>query len=209
MYIPAHFKIKDTAEIRTFVQAHPFGMLLTNGSKVPDVSHLPMQLLTDDAENDSINIHLSKANPHANELEDGESAVAVFLGTNGYISPRWYAAKDNVPTWNYTAVHAIGTLRKIENEDELMKLVDQLTIEHEAGAESPWRADWSNTKIRNMVKAIVGFEMKVERWEGKKKVGQNRSAEDQASLKRNLEQSDDPAYQFLAQQMKKTNSSKN
>ena len=132
-----------------------------------------------------------------------------MLFRSGYISPRWYAAKDNVPTWNYTAVHAIGTLRKIENEDELMKLVDLLTIEHEAGAESPWRADWSVTKIRKMVKAIVGFEMKVERWEGKKKVGQNRSAEDQASLKRNLEQSDDPAYQFLAQQMKKTNSSKN
>ncbi|HIA34389.1 MAG TPA: FMN-binding negative transcriptional regulator, partial [Candidatus Lambdaproteobacteria bacterium] len=127
---------------------------------------------------------------------------AVFLGTNGYISPRWYAAKDNVPTWNYTAVHAIGTLRKIENEEELMKLVDKLTIEHEAGAKSPWRADWSNSKIRKMVNAIIGFELKVERWEGKEKVGQNRSAEDQASLKRNLENSGDPAYQFLAKQMK-------
>jgi len=202
MYIPADFKMNDTAEIRTFVQAHPFGMLLNNGSGIPAVSHLPMQLLTDNAGNDSINIHLSKANPHAKALEDGESAVAVFLGTNGYISPRWYAAKDNVPTWNYTAVHAIGTLRKIENEDELMKLVDQLTIEHEAGAESPWRADWFVAKIRKMVKAIVGFQLKVERWEGKKKVGQNRSAEDQASLKRNLENSGDPAYQFLAKQMK-------
>ena len=83
-----------------------------------------------------------------------------------------------------------------------MKLVDQLTIEHEAGAESPWRADWSVAKIRKMVNAIVEFELKVERWEGKEKVGQNRSAEDQASLKRNLENSGDPAYQMLAKQMK-------
>ena len=202
MYIPADFKMNDAAEIRAFVQAHPFGTLLTNGKQVPQVTHLSMQLLTDDAENDSLNLHLSKANPHASGLENGESAIAVFVGTNGYISPRWYAAKDNVPTWNYTAVHAIGTLRKIENEEELMKLVDQLTIEHEAGAESPWRADWSVAKIRKMVKAIVGFELKVERWEGKKKVGQNRSAEDQASLKRNLENSGDPAYQMLAKQMK-------
>ena len=202
MYIPADFKMNDAAEIRAFVQAHPFGTLLTNVKQVPQVTHLPMQLLTDDAENDSLNLHLSKANPHASGLENGESAIAVFVGTNGYISPRWYAAKDNVPTWNYTAVHAIGTLRKIENEEELMKLVDQLTIEHEAGAESPWRADWSVAKIRKMVKAIVGFELKVERWEGKKKVGQNRSAEDQASLKRNLENSGDPAYQMLAKQMK-------
>ena len=202
MYIPAHFKIKETAEIRTFVKAHPFGMLLSNGSQGPGVTHLPLQLMTDEEGNDSINIHLSKANPHANTLKDGESVVAVFLGTNGYISPRWYAAKDNVPTWNYTAVHAFGRLRKIEKEAELMKLVDQLTIEHEEGAESPWRADWSVEKIRKMLNAIIGFEMKVERWEGKKKIGQNRSAEDQASLKRNLEKSADPAYQFLAQQMK-------
>jgi len=202
MYIPAHFKIKETAEIRTFVKAHPFGMLLSNGSQVPGVTHLPLQLMTDEEGKDSINIHLSKANPHANTLKDGERVVAVFLGTNGYISPRWYAAKDNVPTWNYTAVHAFGRLRKIEKEAELMKLVDQLTIEHEEGAESPWRADWSVEKIRKMLNAIIGFEMKVERWEGKKKIGQNRSAEDQASLKRNLEKSADPAYQFLAQQMK-------
>ena len=202
MYIPAHFKIKETAEIRTFVKAHPFGMLLSNGSQVPGVTHLPLQLMTDEEGKDSINIHLSKANPHANTLKDGESVVAVFLGTNGYISPRWYAAKDNVPTWNYTAVHAFGRLRKIEKEAELMKLVDQLTIEHEEGAESPWRADWSVEKIRKMLNAIIGYEMKVERWEGKKKIGQNRSAEDQASLKRNLEKSADSAYQFLAQQMK-------
>ena len=202
MYIPAHFKIKETAEIRTFVKAHPFGMLLSNGSQVPGVTHLPLQLMTDEEGKDSINIHLSKANPHANTLKDGERVVAVFLGTNGYISPRWYAAKDNVPTWNYTAVHAFGRLRKIEKEAELMKLVDQLTIEHEEGAESPWRADWSVEKIRKMLNAIIGYEMKVERWEGKKKIGQNRSAEDQASLKRNLEKSADPAYQFLAQQMK-------
>ena len=83
-----------------------------------------------------------------------------------------------------------------------MKLLDNLTIEYEAGVKSPWRADWSNSKIRKMVNAIVGFELKVERWEGKEKVGQNRSTEDQASLKRNLENSVDPAYQFLAKQMK-------
>ena len=83
-----------------------------------------------------------------------------------------------------------------------MKLVDKLTLEHEEGAKSPWRADWSNSKIRKMVNAIVGFELKVERWEGKEKVGQNRSTEDQTSLKRNLKNSVDPAYQFLALQMK-------
>jgi transcriptional regulator len=177
-------------------------MLLSNSSQVPEVNHLPLQPMTDDEENDSINIHLSKANPHGKALENGVNVLAVFLGTNGYISPRWYAEKYKVSTSNYTAVLAFGTLRKIENEDELMTLVDKLTIEHEADAESPWSADWSVEKIRKMLNAIVGFEFKVDRWEGKNKIGQNRSAEDKASHKRNLEKSTDPAYQFLTQQMK-------
>jgi len=50
MYIPAHFNMEDTAEIRTFVKAHPFVMLFSNGSQVPDVTHLPLQLMTDDGE---------------------------------------------------------------------------------------------------------------------------------------------------------------
>ena len=83
-----------------------------------------------------------------------------------------------------------------------MTMVDQLTIEHEIDAESPWSANGSVEKVCKMLNSIVGFELKVERWEGKKKIGQNRSAEDKASLKRNLEKSTDPAYQFLAQQMK-------
>ena len=85
MYLPAHFKMNDTAEIRTFVMAHPFGSLLTNGKQVPQVTHLPMQLLTDYVGNDSIYLHLSKANPHAKVLENTENVVAVFLGSNGYI----------------------------------------------------------------------------------------------------------------------------
>jgi len=66
-----------------------------------------------------------------------------------------------MPTWNYTAVHAFGKLRKIEKEDELITLVYQLTIEHEAEAESAWSADWSVEKIRKILNVIVGFELKV------------------------------------------------
>ena len=84
----------------------------------------------------------------------------------------------------------------------MIPLVDQLTIEHEADAESSWSANESVEKVCKTLNAIVVFELKVERWEGKKKIGQNRSAQDKANLKRNLEKSADPAYQFLAQQMK-------
>ena len=124
--------------------------------------------MTYDEEIDSISIHFSKANPYLKALE-WNKRIAVFLVTNGYIFHHWYAEKYNVSNWNYTSVLEFGTLHKIENEDELMTLVDQLTIEHEADAESPWSADWSVEKIRKMLNAIVGFELKVERWEEKRK----------------------------------------
>ena len=102
------------------------------------MTHFPISLHIDEAWNDSTNIHFSKANLHSQAFENVESAVEVFFGTNDHISSRWYAAKDNVPTCDYTAVHAIGTLRKMGNKDKLMKLVDDLTAEHEVGADSPW-----------------------------------------------------------------------
>ena len=72
MYIPVHFKINDPVEIRSFVRAHPFGMLLTNGVEVPEVTHLPMQLKSDDGANDTISFHMAKANPHSKSIVDGE-----------------------------------------------------------------------------------------------------------------------------------------
>ena len=202
MYIPGHFKINDPVEIRSFVRAHPFGMLLTNGVEVPEVTHLPMQLKSDDGHNDAISFHMAKANPHSKSIVDGEKSVAVFRGVHGYISPRWYEAKDNVPTWNYIVVHAVGVLRKIEKKDELIKLVDSLSAEHEASADIPWKADWSDSKINNFLNAITGFEMRILNWEGKKKLSQNKSEFDQAILKKNLEQSEEEDYLHLAQQMK-------
>ena len=202
MYIPVHFKINDPVEIRSFVRAHPFGMLLTNGVEVPEVTHLPMQLKSNEGHNDAISFHMAKANPHSKSIVDGEKSVAVFRGVHRYISPRWYEAKDNVPTWNYIVVHAVGVLRKIEKKDELIKLVDSLSAEHEALADTPWKADWSDSKINNFLNAMTGFEMRILNWEGKKKLSQNKSEPDQATLKKNLEQSEEEDYLHLAQQMK-------
>ena len=203
MYTPAHFRMDDSGQILEFVQAHPFGLLLTNGPEVPEVTHLPLLLQADDSGDDHILGHVAKASPHAKALVDGQAALVVFSGAHGYISPRWYAADGNVPTWNYRSVHATGALRRIADEGELMQLVDALAAEHEAVAASPWQADWSDAKISNMLNAVVGFELKVTHWEGKAKLGQNRSAEDQASLRKNLVESEDSAHQELAGLMSK------
>ena len=183
MYVPAHFQEKELDAIHQLVRDHSFGMLMVNGDQVPEVSHLPLHLKTG-SNHDRIMGHLALANPQAAWIENDKPALAVFSGVDSYISPRWYVDENQVPTWNYQVVHAHGTLRRIDEPSELMRLLDQLTKEHESDAENPWSADWDNPKISRLLKAIVGFELKVEFWEAKSKLGQNRAPEDRDSLKK-------------------------
>ncbi len=182
MYVPAHFREPDRERCHELVRQHPFGLLLCNGPVVPEVTHLPLHLEVT-PEGDRLLGHLARANPHARMLKTGQTALAVFSGTHGYITPHAYQSPDQVPTWNYRVVHAHGTLRCLEDDTELMRLVDALTEAHEGTRPDPWQADWSNPRLVQMLKAIVGFELQVERWEGKAKLSQNRAPEDQQSLR--------------------------
>ena len=161
MYVPAHFQEKELDAIHQLVRDHSFGMLMVNGDQVPEVSHLPLHLKTG-LNQDRILGHLALANPQAAWIENDKPALAVFSGVDSYISPRWYVDENQVPTWNYQLVHAHGTLRRIDEPSELMRLMDQLTKQHESDAEHPWSADWDNPKISRLLKAIVGFELTVE-----------------------------------------------
>ena len=201
MYVPAHFQEKELDAMYQLVCEHSFGMLMVNGDKVPEVSHLPLHLKTD-SNHDRILGHLALANPKASWIENDKPALAVFSGVDSYISPRWYVDENQVPTWNYQVVHAHGTLRRIDESSELMRLLDQLTKQHESDAEHPWSADWDNPKISRLLKAIVGFELTVEHWEGKSKLGQNRDFQDRESLKVNLQNSEDASRNKLAEVMK-------
>ena len=201
MYVPAHFQEKELDASHQLVRDHSFGMLMVNGDQVPEVSHLPLHLKTD-SNHDRILGHLALANPQAAWIENDKPALAVFSGVDSYISPRWYVDENQVPTWNYQVVHAHGTLRRIDETSELMRLLNQLTKQHESDAEHPWSADWDNPKISRLLKAIVGFELTVEHWEGKSKLGQNRDFQDRESLKVHLKNSEDASRNKLAEVMK-------
>ena len=129
MYVPAHFQEKELDAIHQLVRDHSFGMLMVNGDQVPEVSHLPLHLKTG-SNHDRILGHIALANPQAAWIENDKPALAVFSGVDSYISPRWYVDENQVPTWNYQVVHAHGTLRRIDEPSELMRLLDQLTKQH-------------------------------------------------------------------------------
>jgi transcriptional regulator len=121
--------------------------------------------------------HLARGNPHWQALEAARETIAIFEGPHAYVSPRWYENHPAVPTWNYAVVHAHGRAR-LMGEAELHALVHALSTRYEAGAEKPWRMeDHPADYVGKMLTAIVGFELEVEKLEGKFKLSQNRPAD--------------------------------
>ncbi|MFM8584765.1 MAG: FMN-binding negative transcriptional regulator, partial [Planctomycetaceae bacterium] len=144
-------------------------------------SHVPLWL---DRERDVVAGHLAQANPQAAQLTSGES-LAIFQGPHAYISPAWYATAPAVPTWNYTAVHVTGIARRLSSE-RTAELVDHLVSKYEASRSNPWPNELPEEYRERMLAGIVGFELPLQRIEGKFKLSQNRSSADQAGVAQGL-----------------------
>ena len=206
MYLPSAFRQDDLAELHAQLQANPFALLTSAGAAGVQASHLPLLLEPDEGEFGTLYGHFARANPHWRDLQGGAEALAVFSGPDAYISPGWYPAKAEhgkvVPTWNYIAVHARGPVELIDEPERLLQIVSRLSDQHESGRERPWAvSDAPSEYIDSMLRAIVGFALPIRRLEGKWKLGQNRSAADQAGVRDGLAASTSPGDRELATRM--------
>lgn len=194
MYLPRHFAQEDPAALHALMRAHPLAMLVSIGADGLTADHVPLSF---DPSTSRLQGHVARANPlwrHA----DGQPVMAVFRGPEAYVSPSWYPSKavhhKVVPTWNYAVVHAHGRLQAVDNAPWLHTLVSQLTAEHESSRDRPWGVDDAPPDyIQQMLGAIVGIEIGVERLIGKWKLSQNRSAEDRDGVRRGLAEQTGPA----------------
>lgn len=187
MYQPRHFQEARPERWRELVARWPLASLVL---ATPDgllANHLPLLWdPADDAGHGRLRGHLARANPLWHQ-GDGVSALAIFQGPQGYVSPSWYAGKAEhgrvVPTWNYAVVHLHGRLRFIEEAAWLERLLTDLTDAHEAPRAQPWRVEDAPADYRSaQLRAIVGVEMQVERIEAKFKLSQNKDAADRAGV---------------------------
>lgn len=187
MYLPKHFAETDVAVLHDLMRACPLATLVTQGADGLDANHIPLHLDAAAGPNGTLRGHIARANPLATSPAVNREILVIFQGPDSYISPSGYATKVEhgkvVPTWNYIAVHAYGTLRLIDDRDWLLAQLDTLTGEHEAGLPHPWSVDDAPADyIGKMLGAIVGIEIVIERLVGKWKVSQNQPAENRASL---------------------------
>lgn len=191
MYIPPHFKEDGKPALNRVMAEAGLATIVSCGGSGPAISHVPVHFDPDSGENGSLSWHLSKANDHCAVLRAGAPTVAIFLGSDAYITPSWYEEKTKtgkvVPTWNYVAIHAAGPVEAFDDPDRLLALVEALTDTHEADRETPWAVtDAPADFIGGQLKGIAGFSLAIETLEGKWKLGQNRSAKDQATMAEGL-----------------------
>ena len=190
MYLPKHFEITDPAALHDLVRRHPLATWATVVDGLPLVNHVPFWLDAARGEHGTLVGHVARANP---VWRTPAPSVLAFQAADGYVSPNGYPAKREhgkvVPTWNYAVVHAHGTPRIVDERDALLAIVTRLTTVHEAAQPRPWAVDDAPADyIEQMLRAIVGIEIPVQRWEGKFKLSQNRSAADVAGVVAGLRQ---------------------
>jgi transcriptional regulator len=204
MYVPAHFKEDRIAVMHDAIRKYGFGTLVTSSEQELEASHLPMLLDSAPAPLGTVLGHVARANPQWQRVKPGIEALAIFLGPNTYITPSWYPTKQEtgkvVPTWDYLAIHAYGTISFFDDPAELRAHVSRMTDTHETPRDAPWAvSDAPADFVDGMVRAIVGFKLRVTRLEGKWKMSQNRPKKDVAGVLEGLAREDGDGHQAVAE----------
>ena len=200
MYQPEHFRNEQHTQLHALIKDNALAMLVTLMHGELEVNHVPVVLDADVGEFGQLRFHLARANPLANWLtssaDERRQALFVFRAEQAYVSPDWYGQDNMVPTWNYAVAHAHGHVEVLD-DDGLIGILDDLSASQENGLrKTPWTTQKMDQELyRKMRRAIVGFQMPIERLEGKWKMSQNRPDAARAGVIRALEKigSDDSA----------------
>ncbi len=201
MYVPPHAREERSEVLHGAIDEIAFGTLATVAGGAPVLTHLPM-LRTAVGERGTIVGHVSRANPQWRDAS-GTRAVAAFVGPSFYVSPNVYPTKREtgrvVPTWNYIAVQAYGTIEFFDEPARLHDLVRSLTDRHEATQPAPWSVEDAPAEyIDGQLRGIVGFALSIERLVGAWKFSANKAEADRAGVAALMRGSNDPAIRGLA-----------
>ncbi len=186
MYLPKPFEETREDILHALIRAHPLGALVSAGADGLDANHIPFLLKTGEA-GPVLHAHVARANPVWRALESEPRVLVIFQGMEAFITPSWYATKQEtgkmVPTWNYAVVHVHGSVRLHPEAEWLRRHVGDLTDSQESGRAKPWKVEDAPPEfIDKLVGAIVGLEIAVERLTGKWKLSQNQAARDREGV---------------------------
>ncbi len=184
MYTLKFNQVSDRTILIESMRAYSFAILFgplnsTVSTDANHATHLPL-VVKDDGPHGILEGHFAKANPHWRSLANQEILV-VFPGPHSYVSPSLYAEELSVPTWNYIAIHARGTLSLVEDDAGKEALLAGLIEANEPAYAEQWH-NLPDGFRRTMLAGIVGFRISINRIEGKFKISQNRPEVDRRAV---------------------------
>ncbi len=209
MYLPKPFEEKRPEIMHAVIGERPLGTLIVMTANGLEANHLPFEIDPQPAPFGTLHGHVSRANRVWRDFSPEIEALVVFTGPDSYITPSWYASKQEtgqvVPTWNYVVVHARGPLRIVDDSQRLRQHVEGLVARHEAGRAQPWQiTDAPADYISKQLAGIVAIEIPITQLSGKWKLSQNRTPKDRRGVLEGLLQEENPAAAAMAAAVQQT-----
>ena len=198
MYIPKPFEQQDLEKSIAFMNVYNFAIIVSTQNEIPIATHLPFIV---EEKNSEILLlsHISKANPQWNTFIDKEVLV-IFSEPHAYISPSLYEHTQNVPTWNYLAVHTYGKIKLAETEEKKMEILLKQMHSFEESYLKQFNS-LDKKYVADLMSGIVAFEITVTDLQSKAKLSQNKSHKDRQTIKEHLINSNDSAKSDVGKYM--------
>ena len=185
MYVNPHFAERELPVLHDTIEAVRFGLLVLCADG-PLAAHVPFVLHRAEGAYGTLVAHVARNDPLARHLGDGHEALAIFSGPRAYVSPRWYP-NGGLPTYNFVAVHGYGHPRPLEDRDAVLIHLAELVEVHEEPFPDPWLlASAHQDDVADLLPHIAAFTLEIEAIQGKRKLSQNRAAEDRDGVIRGL-----------------------
>jgi transcriptional regulator len=203
MHIPPPFRT-NRSDCLALAAERSFGLVCAYDGKMPVVSWLPFHLSYAGDGTPCVTFHVARPNPLASPTLHGQTWLLAVNEADAYVSPRWYASPQQVPTWLYKAVNLSGPVRAL-SETELVPHLDTLAARFEtaSAARPAWTLDEIAAGRRAaLTGAIVGLSMSVEHVEGSFKLNQHKSDADHLAVTTALGKQDDAGSQKIAADMR-------
>lgn len=191
MYNLPHFKANSNDDVIAFMHTHPFITLCgVDKNSKPVATHIPV-LIVQKVDKLFLQGHLMLRQNHTNAFEDNSNVLAIFLGSNAYVSASNYTQKNVASTWNYQAIHASGIIH-FKDDTFLFELLRNLTEKFEHNSQSPSLVDKIPEEyMKQNMKAIVGIEIEITNVEHIFKLSQNKDEISRENIIEHLKNKDD------------------
>ncbi len=184
MYIPHHYKNENLDDVKEFIKKNAFGILVNQVDGKPWATHIPLELWQNEG-NNFLEGHIAKANPQWQSFKNQSEVLCIFNGPHAYVSSSWYQ-EEEVPTWDYIAVHVYGKI-VVLSEEETMQSLHRLVNKYETTSENPISLHDMSAKTLRQVKGVVGFQIEISEIQAAYKLSQTRT-DDHAAIIKNLKE---------------------